>query len=59
MGLTHVLADLGADDPAELDLGDDGQGDAGEPDGIADVVVVAVREENRVDAHRLELRGGT
>ena len=39
------VADLGAEDAAQLDLRDHGAGErAGEPDGVADVVVVAVGE---------------
>ena len=55
--LRHVGADLLCEEPAELDLGDHGAGErARELDGVADVVVVAVRDEDRVDAIRLELR---
>ena len=44
---------------AELDLSDHRAGEsARQPDRVAHVVVVAVRDEDRVDAFRLELRGG-
>ena len=55
-GLPHVLADLRSEHATQLDLGDHGTRErAGEPDGVADVVVVAVRDQNPVDSLRLEL----
>ena len=57
--LRHVRPDLLAEEPAKLDLRDHGAGERPrQRDGVADVVAVAVREEDRVDALRLELRGG-
>ena len=57
--LAHVDADLVAEEAAELDLRDHGAGERlRQPHGVADVVVVAVGDEDRVDALRLELRGG-
>ena len=58
-GLRHVRADLLAEKPSELDLGDHGAGErAGQADGVADVVAMPVCNEDRVDAIRLELGGG-
>ena len=62
MRLRHVGADLLAEEAAELDLSDHRAGErAGQLDGVADVVGVAVRDEDRIDALRLELarRGRT
>ena len=57
--LRHVGPDLVPEEPAELDLSDDGAGEgAREPYRVADVVAVAVRDEDRVDALGLELAGG-
>ena len=57
--LRHVVPDLGCEQPAELDLGDHRAGEGPcQPDGVSDVVLVPVGDEDRVDPVRLELRGG-
>ena len=57
--LRHVRADLLAEKPSELDLGDHGAGErAGQADGVTDVVGMPVRKEDRVEAIRLELGDG-
>ena len=55
-GLTHVRTEVGGEKRAQLDLRDNGARESSrELHRVADMVVMAVREEDRIDAFRLEL----